>query len=47
MDPAMEAVVTAAVLVSTAFRMRDEDGLGASLRELAKAVTALEASAAE
>lgn len=37
-----EPVVTAAVLASCAFRMRDEEGLVEALRGLADAVDALE-----
>lgn len=38
----LEPVVTAATLVSVAFRMRDESGLVAALRSLAQAVEELE-----
>jgi hypothetical protein len=40
---ALESVVSAAVLVTTAFRLRDEDGLIGTLRLLTAAVDALEA----
>lgn len=39
---AQEAVLAAAVLVATAFRLRDEAGLVATLRRLADAVDAWE-----
>lgn len=42
-DPAIDAVVSGAVLVACAFRMRDEAGLIAALRTLAGAVDRLEA----
>ncbi len=38
----LEPVVSAATLVSVAFRMRDESGLVAALRSLAQAVEELE-----
>jgi hypothetical protein len=41
----LEAVVGTAVLVATAFRLRDEDALVMTLRRLADAVDALEAEA--
>ena len=41
----LEAVVGTAVLVATAFRLRDEDALIMTLRRLAEAVDALEAEA--
>jgi hypothetical protein len=40
----LEAVVSAAVLVATAFRLRDEDALILTLRRLTDAVDALEAA---
>lgn len=43
-DPVSEAVVSAAVLTSTAFRMRDEGALMAALRCLTTAVADLEFS---
>jgi hypothetical protein len=39
---AVDAVLTAARLAAAAFRLRDDDGLRAALRELARAVAALE-----
>lgn len=42
-DPLVESVVTAAVLATCAFRLRDEAGLVAALRALTSAVDALEA----
>jgi hypothetical protein len=42
-DPLIESVVTAAVLVTCAFRLRDEAGLVAALRALTTAVDAMEA----
>lgn len=44
-DPAIEAVITSAVIVSSAFRMRDEEGLVAALRALSSAVLAMERAA--
>jgi hypothetical protein len=44
-DPRLENVVGAAVLVATAFRLRDEDALILTLRRLTDAVDALEAMA--
>jgi|GEM_PF-1995939 len=44
-DPRLENVVGAAVLVATAFRLRDEDALILTLRRLADAVDALEEAA--
>lgn len=41
---ANEAVIGAAVLVATAFRLRDEDALVAALRALVRAVQQLEAA---
>jgi hypothetical protein len=41
-SPLTDAVVGAAVLVSAAFRMRDEASLVTALRELATAVAAME-----
>jgi len=41
-DAKVEHVVSTAVLVATAFRLRDEDGLLRTLRQLAEAVDALE-----
>lgn len=41
-DPRTDAVVTGAVMVACAFRLRDEVGLIAALRELTKAVDAME-----
>ena len=41
----LESVVGTAVLVATAFRLRDEDALVMTLRRLADAVDALEAEA--
>lgn len=41
----LESVVGSAVLVATAFRLRDEDALIMTLRRLAEAVDALEAEA--
>jgi hypothetical protein len=41
-DRAHEAVIGAAVLVATAFRLRDEDALVAALRALVRAVQKLE-----
>lgn len=46
-DPRLENVVGAAVLVATAFRLRDEDALILTLRRLTDAVDALEEAAAE
>jgi hypothetical protein len=40
----LEPVVTAAVLVTAAFRLKDERGLTAALRKLASAVDRLESS---
>ena len=43
LDPATAAaIVGAAVLTTTAFRLRDEQGLIAALRELTRAVAAME-----
>lgn len=43
LDPAATAaIVGAAVLTTTAFRLRDEQGLIAALRELTRAVAAME-----
>ena len=39
---ALDRIVTAAVLVATAFRLRDEDGLVIALRRLVAAVEANE-----
>jgi hypothetical protein len=39
---AIEAVVSGAVLVAAAFRLRDEESLTTALRELTNAVAALE-----
>lgn len=44
-DPRLENLVGAAVLVATAFRLRDEDALILTLRRLTDAVDALEAEA--
>ncbi len=44
-DPRLENVVGAAVLVTTAFRLRDEDALILTLRRLTDAVDALEEAA--
>ena len=44
-DPRLEQLVGAAVLVATAFRLRDEDALILTLRRLTEAVDALEAEA--
>jgi len=44
-DPRLEHVVGAAVLVATAFRLRDEDALILTLRRLTDAVDALEEAA--
>ena len=44
-DPRLENVVGAAVLVATAFRLRDEDALILTLRRLTDAVDALEEAA--
>ncbi len=44
-DPAIEAVISGAVMVTSAFRMRDEDGLITALRALASAVLGLERAA--
>lgn len=46
-DPLAEAVVTGAVMVACAFRLRDEVGLIAALRELTAAVDGLERATAE
>jgi hypothetical protein len=43
-DRAGEAVTGAAILVATAFRLRDEDALVAALRQLVRAVRRLEES---
>jgi hypothetical protein len=43
-DPIMDAVISAAVLVTTAFRLRDEVGLVGTLRELTHAVAVMEAA---
>lgn len=43
----LESVVSAAVLVATAFRLRDEDALILTLRRLTDAVDALEIEAEE
>lgn len=40
--PQLHAVVSAAVLVATAFRLRDEDGLMLSLKRLCEEVEQLE-----
>jgi hypothetical protein len=45
-DPRLENVVGAAVLVATAFRLRDEDALILTLRRLTDAVDVLEEAAA-
>ncbi len=42
---ALDRIVTAAVLVATAFRLRDEDGLVLALRRLVAAVEASEREA--
>lgn len=44
-DPRLENLVGAAVLVATAFRLRDEDALILTLRRLTDAVDALEEAA--
>ncbi len=44
-DPRLEDVIGAAVLVATAFRLRDEDALILTLRRLTDAVDALEEAA--
>lgn len=44
-DPLVEAIVSGAVMVTSAFRMRDEAGLIAALRALASAVLGLERAA--
>jgi hypothetical protein len=44
-DAQFDAVISAAVLVSTAFRLRDEDALILTLRRLTEAVAALEEAA--
>lgn len=44
-DAAIEAVVSGAVMVTSAFRMRDEAGLIAALRELTRAVVGMERAA--
>jgi hypothetical protein len=41
-SPEVAAVVCAAVLTATAFRLRDEPGLIVALRELTRSVAALE-----
>jgi hypothetical protein len=46
-DASVESLVTAAVLVATAFRLRDHDGLTKSLRLLVDAVRPFEAEAGE
>jgi hypothetical protein len=46
-DPLIDAVVTGAVMVTCAFRLRDELGLIAALRQLTQAVHAMEQAAAE
>jgi hypothetical protein len=46
-DPRLEKLVGAAVLVATAFRLRDEDALILTLRRLTEAVDALEEEVAE
>lgn len=43
-DPIADAVISAAVLVTTAFRLRDEVGLVDTLRELTRAVAVMEAA---
>ncbi len=45
-EPRLENVIAAAVLVATAFRLRDEDALILTLRRLTDAVDALEADPA-
>lgn len=44
-DPVVEAVISSAVIVASAFRMRDEEGLIAALRALAGAVVGMERAA--
>jgi len=44
-DPRLENIVGAAVLVATAFRLRDEDALILTLRRLTEAVDVLEEAA--
>lgn len=44
-DARLESLVTAAVLVSTAFRLRDEEALILTLRRLTEAVDALQREA--
>lgn len=46
-DPRLENVVGAAMLVATAFRLRDEDALILTLRRLSDAVALLEDEAVE
>jgi hypothetical protein len=46
-DPLTDAVVTGAVIVACAFRLRDELGLIAALRQLTQAVHAMEQAAPE
>jgi hypothetical protein len=46
-DPLTDAVVTGAIMVTCAFRLRDELGLIAALRQLTQAVHAMEQAAAE
>ena len=41
-DPCSEAVIAAAILVATAFRLRDEDALVTALRQLVRAVQLME-----
>lgn len=44
-DPFVEAIVSGAVMVTSAFRMRDESGLVTALRELTRAVANMERAA--
>ncbi len=44
-DPLVEAIVSGAVMVTSAFRMRDESGLVTALRELTRAVANMERAA--
>jgi hypothetical protein len=44
-DPVIEALVSSAVMVASAFRMRDEAGLVTALRALTTAVVRMERAA--
>ncbi|MGI9416428.1 MAG: hypothetical protein ACR2RA_01185 [Geminicoccaceae bacterium] len=46
-DPSLQSLITTAILATTAFRLRDQDGLTEALRRLARAVRPFEADPVE